>query len=101
MVGAEITASLVICFVDLDDGFRGVVTVEVGGHFFFLFKARVVGYDVLLSEYSELILVDVVLVISSDEIPVGLGKLCVVAHFMINIYFKIKLRSFRDMNRHP
>lgn len=69
VIGAEILLGLVVRLVNLDDRLVAHVPEVVSLELFVLIEARVVEDHVLLSDYPVLILVDLVVIVSPEEVP--------------------------------
>lgn len=83
IVGTEILLSLVISLINLDDWFVAHIPEVVSLEFFLLIESRIVEDHMFLCNDSMLILVDLVVIVSSDEVPAegrdGVGT--VASHF--------------------
>lgn len=69
VVGAEILLSLVISLINLDYWFVAHIPKEVSLEFLLLIEAGIVEDHMFLCNNSMLILVDLVVIVSSDEVP--------------------------------
>jgi hypothetical protein len=69
IVGTEIFSSIIPSFIDLYDGLGCCVAIVVRLHLLFFIEARVVEDKVLLCEDSLFVLVDLIVVIPTQECP--------------------------------
>jgi hypothetical protein len=69
VVGAEVGRGVVVSSVDLNQRFFRLIPIVVSIEFFILVQLGIVLYQMFLGEISELVLVDLVVLVLLDELP--------------------------------